>query len=61
MTKKLIFLGSGTSQGVPVIGCNCLICSSINKKDKRLRSSVILQLGKTNILIDSVQILDIKF
>ena len=53
MTKKLIFLGSGTSQGVPVIGCNCLICNSINKKDKRLRSSVILQLGKTNILIDS--------
>jgi len=53
MTKKLIFLGSGTSQGVPVIGCNCLICNSVNKKDKRLRSSVILQLGKTNILIDS--------
>ena len=53
MTKKLIFLGTGTSQGVPVIGCNCLICNSINKKDKRLRSSVILQLGKTNILIDS--------
>ena len=53
MTKKLIFLGSGTSQGVPVIGCNCLICNSINKKDKRLRSSVILQLGKNNILIDS--------
>ena len=53
MIKKLIFLGSGTSQGVPVIGCNCLVCNSINKKDKRLRSSVILQLGKTNILIDS--------
>ena len=53
MKKKLIFLGTGTSQGVPVIGCSCLVCSSINKKDKRLRSSVLIQLGDKNILIDS--------
>jgi len=53
MKKKLIFLGTGTSQGVPVLGCSCLVCKSNNKKDTRLRSSVLIQLGKKNILIDS--------
>ena len=53
MNKKIIFLGTGTSQGVPVIGCSCVVCDSINKKDIRLRSSVLIQLGDKNILIDS--------
>ncbi len=53
MNNNLIFLGTGTSQGVPVIGCNCIVCKSKNQKDKRLRSSVLIQLGKKNILIDS--------
>ena len=53
MKKKIIFLGTGTSQGVPVIGCSCVVCSSINKKDIRLRSSVLIQLSDKNILIDS--------
>ena len=50
---KITFLGTGTSQGVPVIGCKCDVCTSYNKKDKRLRSSVLIEnLGK-KILIDS--------
>jgi len=53
MKKKLIFLGTGTSQGIPVIGCSCMICKSNNKKDSRLRSSVLIQLAEKNILIDS--------
>ena len=50
---KLKFLGTGTSQGIPVIGCHCAVCTSKNQKDKRFRSSVILEteLGK-KILID---------
>ena len=46
MKRNLIFLGTGTSQGVPVIGCSCPVCKSKNNKDNRLRSSVILQLNK---------------
>ena len=53
MRKHLIFLGTGTSQGVPVIGCSCLVCKSEEKKDSRLRSSVLIQLNQKNILIDS--------
>ena len=50
---KIKFLGTGTSQGIPVIGCECLVCKSIKKEDKRLRSSAILQISKKNILIDT--------
>jgi phosphoribosyl 1,2-cyclic phosphate phosphodiesterase len=46
-------LGTGTSQGVPVIGCDCEVCRSDNKKDKRLRSSIFIDLGQEKILIDS--------
>ena len=53
MKNTLTFLGTGTSQGVPVIGCSCSVCKSKNNKDNRLRSSVLLQLNKKNILIDS--------
>lgn len=50
---KLKFLGSGTSQGVPVIGCNDEVCTSTNPKDKRFRASALIttDLGK-KILID---------
>ncbi len=49
---KLIFLGTGTSTGVPQIGCRCDTCISENEKDKRLRASVLIVEKDTNILID---------
>ncbi|MBS1651728.1 MAG: MBL fold metallo-hydrolase [Bacteroidetes bacterium] len=50
---KVTFLGTGTSQGVPVIGCDCEVCSSKNIKDKRLRTSVIVESESTKIIIDT--------
>jgi phosphoribosyl 1,2-cyclic phosphate phosphodiesterase len=50
---KIKFLGTGTSTGIPVIGCDCEVCSSLNPKDKRLRTSVYVEVGRTRILIDS--------
>lgn len=51
---KIIVLGSGTSQGVPVIGCRCRTCLSENPKDKRLRASVYIQTkDNLKILIDT--------
>ena len=50
---KVTFLGTGTSQGVPVIACNCNVCLSENRKDKRLRSSILIESEKTTIVIDT--------
>ena len=50
---KITFLGTGTSQGVPVIACTCPTCLSEDPKDKRLRSSVLVEQGGRNILIDT--------
>ncbi|GAB1373534.1 hypothetical protein MASR1M46_04140 [Bacteroidales bacterium] len=52
-TARLSFLGTGTSQGVPVIGCDCKVCKSENSKDKRLRSSVLIEYLGFKILIDA--------
>ena len=49
---KLTFLGTGTSQGVPVIACDCGVCLSSDIRDKRLRSSVIITINNLNYLID---------
>ena len=50
---KVTFLGTGTSHGVPLIGCKCKICVSLNPKDKRLRSSVIVDVNKKRLVIDT--------
>ncbi|MEJ5265710.1 MAG: MBL fold metallo-hydrolase [Bacteroidales bacterium] len=50
---KVVFLGTGTSQGVPVVACSCKVCQSNDPKDKRLRSSVLIQKGGVNLVIDS--------
>lgn len=49
---ELRILGSGTSHGVPVIGCNCSVCRSKNKKDSRLRCSALITASNKNYLID---------
>lgn len=49
---KLLFLGTGTSTGVPQIGCSCEVCKSIDPCDKRLRASAILEIDSKRILID---------
>lgn len=53
LTGKLTLLGTGTSQGVPVIGCDCAVCTSDDPHDHRLRSAALLSAGETNILIDA--------
>lgn len=49
---KLSFLGSGTSGGVPSVGCHCEVCESNDPHDKRLRCSALVEEGKTRVLID---------
>lgn len=50
---KVTFLGTGTSQGIPLIGCPCLVCQSNDPKDKRLRSSVFIEIDGINLIIDT--------
>lgn len=50
---KVTFLGTGTSQGVPILCCECEVCRSKNPKDNRLRASILLQSGQANVVIDS--------
>ena len=50
---RLTFLGTGTSQGVPIIGCQCPRCKSADPKDKRLRASALIQHDGLTILIDA--------
>ncbi|QJD94487.1 MBL fold metallo-hydrolase [Mucilaginibacter robiniae] len=49
----ITFLGTGTSQGVPVIACDCEVCTSTDRHDKRLRSSIMIEEQDTNIVIDT--------
>lgn len=50
---KFTFLGTGTSQGVPVIGCQCAVCKSPDFKDKRLRTALLVQSANTTVCIDA--------
>src|SRR5262249_43053709 len=50
---KVTVLGSGTSVGVPTIGCHCDVCRSADPRDNRLRPSVLLTYGGRNVLIDT--------
>lgn len=49
---KIKFLGTGTSTGVPEIGCRCEVCTSKDTKDRRLRASVLIDINGTRILMD---------
>lgn len=49
---KVSFLGTGTSQGVPVINCSCAVCNSLDYRDKRLRTSLLVQNGSKRVVID---------
>lgn len=50
---QLTFLGTGTSQGVPVIGCDCAVCCSVDTRDARLRTSAMVEVGEKRFVIDA--------
>jgi phosphoribosyl 1,2-cyclic phosphate phosphodiesterase len=53
MHATLTVLGSGTSMGVPTIGCDCVVCHSVNPKDRRTRPSVLVSYNGRHVMIDS--------
>jgi phosphoribosyl 1,2-cyclic phosphate phosphodiesterase len=50
---KITFLGTGTSSGVPMIACECAVCTSTDKKDERLRSSILVESHNTRFVVDT--------
>lgn len=50
---KITILGSGTSTGVPMVGCHCQVCGSTDPRDKRTRASILVQSGEKRILVDT--------
>ncbi len=50
---KITFLGTGTSSGVPMIGCDCEVCRSADLRDKRLRSSILVKSPNTTLIVDT--------
>ena len=52
MENSITFLGTGTSTGVPMIGCHCSVCSSTDPRDKRMRTSAYIRYNGLRLLID---------
>ncbi|GGH76816.1 phosphoribosyl 1,2-cyclic phosphate phosphodiesterase [Filimonas zeae] len=50
---RITFLGTGTSSGVPMIGCHCEVCTSADARDKRLRSSILVESANTSFVVDT--------
>ena len=50
---RLTFLGTGTSSGIPMIGCDCAVCRSADPRDKRLRAAALVEYGGLTILVDA--------
>ncbi|MBQ9584019.1 MAG: MBL fold metallo-hydrolase [Bacteroidales bacterium] len=53
MANKVIFLGTGTSSGIPMLGCSCPVCTSADARDKRLRCSVYVEYEGLRLLVDA--------
>src|SRR3972149_3961645 len=53
MKVKMTFLGTGTSQGIPVVSCSCDVCKSTDTHDSRLRTSVLFSVDGKNIVVDT--------
>src|ERR1700756_76804 len=53
MKATLTVLGSGTSMGVPTIGCSCAVCRSSDPRDRRLRPSILVEYGGKSVLVDT--------
>ncbi|MDZ7604919.1 MAG: MBL fold metallo-hydrolase [Cyclobacteriaceae bacterium] len=53
MNIKITFLGTGTSLGIPIVGCDCSVCRSTDPRDKRLRTSALIEAAGQNIVIDT--------
>lgn len=53
LRRRLIFLGTGTSSGVPMIGCDCSVCTSSDPRNQRTRPSVLLSFAAGNLLVDT--------
>src|SRR5262249_41180044 len=50
---RVVVLGSGTSNGIPVIGCDCAVCQSTDPRDKRTRPSILVEVGDRRVLVDT--------
>jgi phosphoribosyl 1,2-cyclic phosphate phosphodiesterase len=53
LSTTIEFLGTGTSSGVPMVACTCEVCKSVDKKDNRLRSSILIKSANTTVVIDT--------